>query len=334
MPISEPSALEHALTLVGRIHCTDPQTASATEAQLRQWRGLSSDNAEAAETAERLWRATDATGLRDRVPVPSTARQARRTRRRIVSVLGLGATAAATGLLASAAGRWYWQRPLYQATVLTGRAQTLTHALPDTSTLDLAANTEMQVVFHRDRRTVRLVRGEARFDIATDAQRPFEVETAWGRVRVLGTVFTVSARDHQMRVAVARGRVAVWAHPPAGVASDVREAPGALLQRGEAIEANGRDLSRRRSVNADEIADWMHGWLILRDTPLSEAVARWNDYLRQPLQLADDPELHRLNVTGSYPLRNPQAFLDSLTVMMPVRVERATDGRIEIRAQR
>lgn len=326
-----PRALvEHALTLIGRMHRGSPDAAQAAEAALGRWRQSTPSNAQAAATAHRIWNATEASSLRQRLPQPPTAEHARQTRRRVMGLLGL------VGFLgcAGAGGRWYWQQPTHEAALRTGRGQTLAHTLPDGSTLDLAARTALQIQYHRDRRSVTLHGGEAVFSIAHDAQRPFTVETAWGRVRVLGTRFTVSARDGRMRVAVAQGRVAVWAVDASGAATDTDTAPVAILQAGESIEADARGVGERTSVDVGDIADWQQGWLVFRNTRLPDALARWNDYLRQPLTLADDPSLRQMRVTGHYQLRDPQAFLSGLGHMLPVRITRAADGAAEISALR
>jgi transmembrane sensor len=317
-----PRALvEQALTLIGRIHRGSPAAAEAAQAELGRWRALSVGHAEAAATAHRIWNAVDAGALRGQLPMPPSAAQQRQARRRVVGTLGVAALAA----LAGGGGRWYWQRPVYTAAPQTGLAQTLAHALPDGSMLDLAANTALQVRLYRDRRELQLLRGEARFAVALDAERPFTVMTDWGRVRVLGTVFTLSVREGRMRLAVAEGRVAVWA-----AGQDAAAAADQVLQAGEAIEADARGLGARATVDVGEVADWKQGWLVFRNTRLPEAVARWNDYLRQPLQLADDPALRELRVTGSYRLRDPQAFVGALPVMLPVRTQRLADGTTRI----
>ena len=316
--------VEQALTLIGRIHRGSPAAAEAAQAELGRWRGLSAGHAEAAATAHRIWNAVDEGALRGQLPMPPSAAQQRQSRRRVVGVLGVAGLAA----LAGAGGRWYWQRPVYAAAPHTGLAQTLAHALPDGSMLDLAANTALQVRLYRDRRELHLLRGEARFAVARDVDRPFTVATDWGSVRVLGTVFTVSVREGRMRLAVAEGRVAVWA-----AGQDAAAAPADVLQAGEAIEADARGLGSRTTVDVGEVADWKQGWLVFRNTRLPEALARWNDYLRQPLRLADDPALRELRVTGSYQLRDPQAFIGALPVMLPVRTRRAADGGTEIVAR-
>ncbi|MNK85050.1 fec operon regulator FecR [compost metagenome] len=326
-----PRALvEYALTLVGRIHRASPEAARVAEVELEQWRQASPGNAEAAATAQRIWNATETDALRGHIPLPPSATQERQTRRRILGMLSLAGFLATT----IAGGRAYWLRPVYEFALRTGRAQTLTHVLPEGSTVDAAANTVIQINFYRDRRIVRLADGEAQFAVAHDEKRPFTVETRWGRVRVLGTVFTVTVRAGRMRVAVARGRVAVWSVGVGDSARDTGKAPEAILRAGETIEADAHGVGEKRTIEVGEVADWKQGWLNFRGTSLSEVVARWNDYLRQPLRLADDPVLRELRVTGRYQLRDPQAFLDSLPSMLPVRIARTSDGGAEIGARR
>lgn len=323
----------HALTLVGRIHRGDPDTARAADRELARWRQVSAVNAEAAATAQRIWNATAAEGLREELPKPLAAREERVARRRVLGLLGVSAMAA----LAAGGGRWYWQRPVHEAALRTGHAQLLSRTLPDGSILDLAANTTADIALYRDRRFVRLAGGEVRFDVARDPDRPFTVETDWGRVQVLGTVFTVSSRDSRMRVAVAEGRVAVWASSTAGSAAaqaGTGELPPLMLKAGEAVEADAGGLGGRIAIDESEVADWKQGWLVFRNTPLPEAVRRWNDYLRHPMRLSADPAMNGMRLSGRYRLREPQAFLDSLRDMLPVRVVAAADGAIEIAPRR
>lgn len=325
--------VEQALRMVGRIQRGSPDMALAAEAELQRWRQASPAHAEAVATAQRIWNVTGAGALADRLPMPPSAQQQRRNRRRITGMLG------GLGVLALLGAGWRWQQPVHEVALHTGRAQTLlAHGLPDGSVIDLAANTALQVTFHRGRRTVRLLSGEACFNVAHDAQRPFLVETPWGHVRVLGTVFTVSARDGRMRVAVAQGRVAVW---PAdarggGALSGLGDVPpAAILQAGEATEADAQGVGPRTSLDVSEVADWKQGWLVLRNTRLTEALARWNDHLAAPMQLmGDDPALQNLRVTGSYPLNQPEAFIGSLPSILPVHVMRMADGSVAIRMRR
>jgi len=317
--------VEHALILIGRIHYGDAVAAQNAELALRTWRESSSEHADAALTAQRIWNATEPGALRGQVAKPASAAQRQRLRRRVLGLAGLGM---GLGLL-GAGGRWAWRLPIYEIVLKTGRAQRATQALPDGSSVDLSARTAAQVAFFRTRRVVRLAEGEARFSVASDAERPFWVETDWGRVRVVGTVFTVSTREARMRVEVAEGRVAVWGP---GHDHETGQAPSIFLQAGQAADVDRRGVGAPRPVDPGEVAGWRQGWLYFRDTPLPEVVSRWNDYLSRPLRLApQDAALRDMRVTGSYLLKDPQSFLESLTHMLPVRAMPVDEQGIEIR---
>jgi transmembrane sensor len=328
--------IEKALLLVGRTYKAAPEVAQAARDELARWRAGSPEQAQAVEAAQRLWDSTDASALQSSVPLPSSQTAAREGRRRTLGMLGAGGVIA----VLAGGGRWYWQQPLEQLALSTGRAQQLDRTLADLSELSLAARTTCTVAVYRNRREVRLSEGEVRFKVTHDPDRPFTVMTKWGQVRVLGTTFTVSAREGHMRVAVAQGRVGVWPRGDAGVSDGASStgsgSPPIVLQAGEAIDADAQGLGVRRTLPPDDVGAWRQGWLVFDNTPLSEALARWNDYVPQPFRLRDPTRLRDLRVSGSFPLRDPQAFLQGLPDMLPVRVTHAAGEpiTIELRQQK
>ncbi len=320
---------ERALLLIARQHGGDAATAEAARHELERWRLTDPAHDAAYRAALRGWDATDASALRDSFVLPPPRREHARARRRVLSALAVG------GLLFGLAGamRWIAQAPTHELALTTGKGQVQTVSLPDGSRLDLGARTSARVAYYRDRREIRLAAGEIRFDVAPDAGRPLAVVTDWGRVRVLGTVFTVAARDARMTVAVAEGSVAVW---PGGMPGDANgeRAPGAVLTAGQRIETDAVRLGERGQVRPEDVGAWRQGWLVFDGTPLAQAVARWNDYLATPLVLDEDPALRGLRVTGSFPLRDPGAFVASLPAILPVRVTKGADGAVAITARR
>lgn len=322
-----PRALvEHALTLIGRIHRGHPEAIQSVKQELLQWRQAAPANAAAAATAQRIWDLTDASDLRSQILMPDSAPAVRLRRRRVVGLLGVAA-----GLVAlSSGGRWYWQQPIFLAALKTLPGRLLSRTLPDGSKLDLAAATRANVSIFRDRRTVWLEQGEIRCEVTHDEARPFTVTTPWGQVRVLGTLFTVAARDGRMRVEVARGRVAVWPASTGSGTDAPMVRPTAELRAGEGLEFDTAGTATRFTVNPEDVGDWTQGWLSFRNTRLADAVARWNDYVVPLMRIAAGQGLEDLRLTGSYPLRDPQAFYDSLPAMLKVRLARRTDGVTEI----
>jgi transmembrane sensor len=322
--------IEKALLLVGRTHKASPAVAQAAREELARWRRDSTAHAQAVTAAEQLWDSTDASALKATVPVPRSQAAAQEARRRTLGLLGVGGVIAAL----AGGGRWYWQQPLQELVLSTGRAQQLDRTLSDRSELSLAARTACTVAIYRNRREVRLAAGEVRFKVTHDPDRPFIVITEWGQVRVLGTTFTVSARDDHMRVAVADGRVAVWprggGNQPAASSNEPFGEPSIVLRAGEAVDVDADGLDSRTAVSPDNVGAWRQGWLVFDNTPLGEALARWNDYVPQAFRLRDQPRLRDLRVSGSFPLRDPQAFLQGLPDMLPVRVSRAAGESITI----
>lgn len=322
MASSEPprKLVEAALLLVGRIYHGDAHAAMAAEQELAaHWRAGSAQCQAALQTAERLWASTDGSLLQSSVPAPQR-HDPRRARRNTLGLLGLGGLTA----MLSVAGRWYWQQPVFELAVHTEHAQQRDMPLPDGSEISLAPQTRARIVMYRDRREVLLDKGEMRFRVAQDVGRPFTVATTWGRVQVLGTVFSVSARAGQMRVQVAEGRVAVWP------ADHVAAPPPVTLTAGDAIEADQGGLGTPLRVPTDSVAAWRNGWLVFNNTPLDQVLDQWSDYLSRPLLLGSHPRLKQLRLSGSFPLRQPQAFLAGLPDMLPVRVQRNSTGDVTV----
>ncbi|MES2531665.1 MAG: FecR domain-containing protein, partial [Pseudomonadota bacterium] len=237
--------------------------------------------------------------------------------RHALRMVGLGAIVAMLG----AGGRWAWRLPTDEIALRTERGRLLGRDLPDGSHVGLAANTQAVVRYFRDRREVALAHGEMRFDVRRDAARPFVVSTEWGRVEVLGTVFSVSSREGGMRVAVAEGRVAVFIAGHAGsMAGEV------VLGAGQAVAIDRDGLHPPSVTRSDSVGAWRDGWLVFEGTPLPDAIAQWNDYLPQPIRLREAEALSAQRLSGTFPIRAPDAFLRNLPDMLAVTVERRSDA--------
>ncbi|RFB69741.1 MULTISPECIES: FecR domain-containing protein [unclassified Herbaspirillum] len=320
--MSPRQSFEHALLLIARQYGGSAATAQSAREELALWREQSEEHEATYQLALDAWAASDLQGLRDRVPQPQAGRP-NAGRRALLSVLGAVGIAALTG----AGGRWWWLQPTEQAALSTDRAQTLARRMGDGSQLDLGALTRAQVTYFRNRREVRLTQGEIRLQVSPDAARPFTVSTSWGQVQVRGTVFTVAVRDNGMSVEVAEGHVAVWASRGNTLAPESeRRPPDMELRAGDAVLADRNGIGARRSIPVASVGAWKDGWLVFDGASLSDAVSRWNDYLYQPLALADDARLRELRLTGSFQLRDPNAFLSVLPRILPVRISRNTDG--------
>ena len=77
----------------------------------------------------------------------------------------------------------------------------------DGSTAHLNTNSVIEAEFTREARIVRLMQGEALFDVAHDPSRPFIVYVGNRAVQAIGTTFVVRIESENIHVAVTDGQV-------------------------------------------------------------------------------------------------------------------------------
>lgn len=230
--------IERALALIVEGEIAPGEAAQRARAAMNQWRSKSPEHAAALLEARHRWDAlSDMAGeLRSHFDEPAAgmaaAQSGRRSQRRkiLLSIAGL----LGGGLVAGRGVQWYWQQPVFQAAYSTRTAQMLKVTLADGggnaagSQLDIAPQSAVDVTLYRQRRIVDMSRGEVRFEVAHDTQRPFLVRTRAAVIEVVGTVFTVRDRGGPVTVGVEQGHVRVQVHARQGDGASSRNAPQAI----------------------------------------------------------------------------------------------------------
>ncbi|HEX7025943.1 MAG TPA: FecR domain-containing protein [Gammaproteobacteria bacterium] len=92
---------------------------------------------------------------------------------------------------------------------VTGIAELRHELLEDGSALTVGANSHVAVRFTESSREIVLKRGEAFFEVAKDAGRPFIVSVGGGQVQAVGTAFNINKRDDSVTVSVVEGVVRI-----------------------------------------------------------------------------------------------------------------------------
>ena len=123
------------------------------------------------------------------------------------------AIAAGIAALSLAGGR-FWLYADYRAQHGTFSYQTTAgerreFKLAEGSHVTLDADSALDVQLTPERRTLQLKRGEAYFNVAKNARRPFTVRAGNAEVRAVGTAFNVRMSDDRTVVAVTEGKVEV-----------------------------------------------------------------------------------------------------------------------------
>ncbi|MFT4101171.1 MAG: FecR domain-containing protein [Burkholderiaceae bacterium] len=246
-------------------------------------------------------------------------------RKALRALLWTGGVLGGSGLLASHARTW--QQIVADFRTGTGERQSVT--LDDGSAITLNTATAIDVRFDSRQRLVRLVTGEvlvvtahaASASASTDS-RPFVVETADGRVRALGTRFTVRRHGDDTRVVVLESAVEVT--PRDGGQARV-------LRAGERASFSREAIGEPEAAGAHEDA-WTRGQLLASDMRLGDFIAELGRY--RPGIVRCVPELAELRISGVFPLQDTDRILSSLPRVLPVQVNSRTRYWVTVEAAR
>ncbi|SDM87776.1 FecR domain-containing protein [Polaromonas sp. JS666] len=243
------------------------------------------------------------------------------------------AALAAVALMVSCGSYLAWnlwqQQALFTQSFATARGQQLEVTLPEGSRLRLDTLSTAEVAIYRGRREVRLPQGQAMFQVAGDAGRPFDVLAGPLRITVVGTRFSVRYTPGVpgragVQVAVEEGRVRV-----AQAGRSTANSAAVELVAGQQIASDVTGLLGAVSaVPAAGIAPWRESRVSFDDTPLAQALAEFERYGPAHLSVAD-PAVAALRVTGTFDPRRPGNFARLLPQVLPVRL-REQGGEAEI----
>ncbi|NVZ19581.1 FecR family protein [Pseudomonas costantinii] len=212
-------------------------------------------------------------------------------------------------------------RELYHTQVAAHAKGMRTLHLPDGSTLYVNANTRLRVDFTAHQRIVHLDKGQLYIEVAADKERPLYVQAGEANVRVVGTGFDVRRSQQQLVVSVAHGQVAF--EPDA-------KTPVALLgARQRAIYSYAKGTLQQQPLTAEEVADWRSGHLSFRDRELASLIDELSLYRPQaPLQVSR--AVAQLKVSGNLDVNDPDALLNALPALLPVKTVTSADGIVRI----
>lgn len=153
-----------------------------------------------------------------------------------------------------------------RAEAMSGTGEMPIITLADGSTIQLNAYSAVAYDFTTTTRTVRLLRGEAFFQVAKDAERPFAVEAGAGRTTALGTAFNVRLGETETAVTVTEHAVSV--------AALQTNAPVVRVQEGQqaayGLSGTVRDV---RAVDVSTALAWRHGQLVVDNASLADVVS-------------------------------------------------------------
>jgi transmembrane sensor len=302
-------AIEEAATeWVARI---DRGLTRAEQSALAQWLAEDTRCREAFDLAQTTWKNLDRAQVFRIAAEESRAAEAQVTPTRHWTPW---AYAAGVALVAAASlGIWFSYIHTHVTTAIGEIRQV---PLEDGSRVTLDTRSQIAVEYEPKQRVVRLESGEALFEVAKDARRPFVVQAGDVRVRAVGTAFVVRRRsDNDIDVTVTKGTVDVWSKTrPQEVA--VRISAGSATTLSGATLTPPRDLTVKQ---IEQATDWKSGVVDLNGRTLAEAVAEINRYNTRHVEISD-PGLAAQTLVGHVSTSDPLAFAQAAAAMLDARV--------------
>jgi transmembrane sensor len=188
--------------------------------------------------------------------------------------------------------------------------------LSDRSRVTLNAQSAIDEAFDASTRRVRLLKGEAFFQVTHDQHKPFLVEGGAVIARAVGTAFVVRQESDGIRVTVAEGIVELAPLQPAW--------PAMRLTAGQQVSVATDRAGLVREVDVKQATAWLRGRLVVEDARLGDVIEGLRPYHPGMIHVWDR-SLNEIRVNGSYNLADPMAVLLALTETLPVRMATVTD---------
>lgn len=205
--------------------------------------------------------------------------------------------------------------------IATSTSQLAGVELTDGSKVKLSVESSLRVSdqFNRSRREV-YVDGHAYFDVLSDPDRPFVIETSHAMVTVLGTDFTVRSYpdDDYVQLVVVSGTVAMESR----VGNGKREAKLTNGQMGLLNKMTG-ELTVRQ-VDADKFLGWMDGKILFDETPLSQVSRDLERWFGIDMEIRD-ASLENLRLTAELSSRSLSHVLSVISHTLDVEYEMDDD---------
>lgn len=295
-PATDPSPEEfaEAAAWVARMH--GPNRTLQAERGFRRWLDAKPEHASAFEAMTAAW---DVTAQIPKEPLPHSTRWRGAGYREgfirsAIAVVALAAVAVGIAL--------YIDK---DAGIATGVGEQRVLTLEDGSRVVLNTATRVVVNYDSQVRKVELKNGEAFFDVAQRADRPFVVEAAGRQVRALGTSFTVRNDAGGLAVTLVEGKVAI---SPTSPNSGEGESGGShYLSPGQRLTAAAHRPVTIDTPAIEKVTAWRRGLVDFQNTPLRDAVAEMNRYTRRTLTL-EDSSAAAIAITGVFRAGDTESF--------------------------
>ena len=338
-------------------------------AALREWSDRSPTHREELQRISAFW--DDANILTElAIPLSKQSRRPEGLFSTLAAVLKQPQSIIAASILGIAVvlTLWIYPQPHETANGIYGTAigeQKITQ-LPDGSTIHLNTDSQVQVDYSATTRKLRLLRGEAHFQVAKDPGRHFEVHVAKSLIQAVGTAFSVQMRDDAMRVIVTEGKVELATQinaPGTELADSLNNSPNHTTLESNTMQpklvrigtlSSGQSTTYDSAIRIEQdnfpaktvVADihvetiaeedlkkqlaWRNGYLVFKGDTLTDVINEVSRYTPVTIEITD-LALGQIPIGGRFKVGDMEALYEVLEVSFGIQVAQLDDQHIQLK---
>lgn len=248
----------------------------------------------------------------------------------------------------------------------TKMGENLHHTMSDGSTLWLNSNTKIQVNYSDTFRRIKLLEGEAHFEVAKDATRPFEVYAGDRLVRAIGTAFSVYKLKNSIEVLVTEGTVelaiidnsllvipddydGIKITDTSALTQQEDTKTDAIVNPANVRKMLGKLTAGQRTVipiDDDELSDvievdtsevtrflsWKEGKLVFAGESLEEVVKEVTRHTQIKIDVID-PQLKSMRIGGQFQIGETDTLFYVLESGFGISVKKLNDHHVQLRVK-
>ena len=215
--------------------------------------------------------------------------------------------------------------------------QQLDATFDDGSIIHLNTNSRIETEFSDEKRIIKLIKGEALFEVAHDPNRPFIVYAGDRLVQAIGTKFVVHLKSENIQVTVTDGKVKMSKVALDTNLTDIKALDSAAIQKDDVYIAKGEKvivgsnqvptLTYIKPENLKRELSWLDGKLIFDNEELFDVIEEFNRYVDITIVLKD-PSLHNIRISGRFDLGDSEALIEALELSFNIKSQRLTSNKI------
>jgi len=232
------------------------------------------------------------------------------------------------------AGGTVSQRSEISYQTLVGKQKNI--VLEDGSIANLNTDSLVVVNFTEKQRSIRLVKGEAYFQVEHEPSRPFFVHAGGGLVRAVGTAFSVRLKGKNMEVTVTEGTVEV----ASAIIDEKKEIDDlnevisdeylTTLGVGQTAEFGEKTINMVKTIEPAAVMrklSWQKGMLEFKGETLEEVVSEISRYTNKII-IISDASIRDIRIGGYFKTGEVDVLLAVLKGSFPITVNQINDDLI------